>query len=132
MPDHHTLFDVQGQTAVITGGGGVLGSVMARALAEAGARVAVLSLHATSSAKVVETIRAAGGEALGIACDVMDRAALERAREVVLRNFTYIDILVNGADGNQPGATTSPERSFFGLDVQAFDSVLGLTFTGRL
>jgi len=132
MPNQHTLFDVQGQTAVITGGGGVLGSVMARALAEAGVRVAVISLHATSSAKVVETIQAAGGEALGIACDVMDRAALEQAREEVLRNFTSIDILVNGAGGNQPQATTSPERSFFDLDVQAIDSVLGLNFTGTL
>src|SRR5207244_8873487 len=99
MPNQHTLFDVQGQTAVITGGGCVLGSVMARALAAAGVQVAVISLHATSSAKVVESIRVAGGEALGIACDVMDRAALERAREEVLRNFTSIDILVNGAGG---------------------------------
>lgn len=132
MPDQHTLFDVQGQTAVITGGGGILGSVMARALAQAGVRVAVISLHATSSAKVVEAIQAAGGEALGVACNVMDRAALEQAREEILRNFTTIDILVNGAGGNQPQATTSPERSFFDLDVQAIDSVLGLNFTGTL
>ena len=132
MPDQHTLFDVQGQTAVITGGGGILGSVMARALAQAGVRVAVISLHATSSAKVVEAIQAAGGEALGVACNVTDRAALEQAREEILRNFTTIDILVNGAGGNQPQATTSPERSFFDLDVQAIDSVLGLNFTGTL
>ena len=80
MPDYQTLFDVQGQTAVITGGGGVLGSVMARALAEAGARVVVISLHATSSAKVVETIRAAGGEALGVACDVIASYSLTLKR----------------------------------------------------
>src|SRR5947209_4453166 len=132
MAEQQTLFDVRGQTAVITGGGGVLGRVMARALAEAGVRVAVISLHATSSAKVVEAIRAAGGEALGVACDVMDRAALEQAREEILRTFASIDILVNGAGGNQPQATTSPERSFFDLDVQAIDSVLGLNFTGTL
>ncbi len=132
MPDRQTLFDVQGQTAVITGGGGVLGRVMAGALAQAGVRVAVISLHATSSARVVESIRAAGGEALGVACNVMDRAALEQAREEILRTFTSIDILVNGAGGNQPQATTSPERSFFDLDVQAIDAVLGLNFTGTL
>ena len=60
MPNNHTLFDIQGRTAVITGGSGVLGSVMAHALAQAGARVAILSLHAASSAKVVESIRANG------------------------------------------------------------------------
>ncbi len=130
MPDQQTRFDVQGKTAVITGGGGVLGRVMARALAEAGVRVAVISLHVTSSAKVAEAIRAAGGEALGVACNVMDRTALEQAREEILRTFTSIDILVNGAGGNQPQATTSPERSFFDLDVQTIDSVLGLNFTG--
>ncbi|TMC39850.1 MAG: SDR family NAD(P)-dependent oxidoreductase, partial [Chloroflexi bacterium] len=74
MPDTRSdlqvLFDVRGRTAVITGGSGVLGRVMAHALAKAGVRVAILSLHAASSAKVVETIRADGGEALGIACDV--------------------------------------------------------------
>src|SRR5713226_8725224 len=130
MPDHHTLFNIQGQTAVITGGGGGLGSVMASALAEAGVRVAVISLHSTSSAKVVETIRADGGEAIGIACDVMDRAALEQAREEILRSFASIDILINAAGGNQPGATTSHEVSFFDLDRQAVDTVFDLNFAG--
>jgi len=130
MPDHHTLFNIQGQTAVITGGSGGLGSVMARALAAAGVRVAVISLHGTSSAKVVETIRADGGEAIGIACDVMDRAALEQAREEILRSFASIDILINAAGGNQPGATTSHEVSFFDLDRQAVDTVFDLNFAG--
>jgi NAD(P)-dependent dehydrogenase (short-subunit alcohol dehydrogenase family) len=130
MPHHYTLFNIQGQTAVITGGSGGLGSTMARALAEAGVRVAVISLHGTSSAKVVETIRANGGEAIGIACDVMDRAALEQAREEILRSFNAIDILVNAAGGNQPGATTSQEVSFFDLDRQAVDRVFDLNFAG--
>src|SRR5450759_3496477 len=123
MPNHHTLFNIQGQKAVITGGSGGLGNIMARALAEAGARVAVISLHSTSSDKVVETIRTAGGEAIGIACNVMDRAALEHAREEILRSFASIDILINAAGGNQPGATTSQELSFFDLDRQAIDMV---------
>jgi NAD(P)-dependent dehydrogenase (short-subunit alcohol dehydrogenase family) len=130
MPDHHTLFDIHGLTAVITGGGGVLGSAMARALAEAGARVAVISLHESSAARVVETIRADGGEAIGIACDVMDRTALGRAHEEILRNFSSIDILINGAGGNQPLATTNAERSFFDLDTQAVDTVFKLNLTG--
>ena len=130
MPNHHTLFDIQGQTAVITGGSGGLGSAIAYALAEAGVRVAVISLHAASSAKVVEAIRAGSGEAIGIACDVMDRAALERAYTEVLDSFGHIDMLINAAGGNSPHATTSVNTSFFDLDVHAVDSVLGLNFTG--
>jgi NAD(P)-dependent dehydrogenase (short-subunit alcohol dehydrogenase family) len=132
MSDYGTLFNVQGQTAVITGGGGVLGSALARALARAGVRVAVVSLHETSSAKVVETIRAEGGEALAIACDVMDKTALEKTQAEILQRFTSIDILINGAGGNQPAATTSAERSFFDLDLQAVEQVFKLNFTGTI
>lgn len=130
MQNHHTLFDIQGQTAVITGGSGGLGSGIAYALAEAGVRVGVLSLHADSSAKVAETIRANGGEAIGIACDVMDRVALERARTEVLDRFGHINILINGAGGNSPQATTSANIAFFDLDIHAVDAVLGLNFMG--
>ncbi len=128
--DMQARFNVQGRTAVITGGSGVLGSVMASALAQAGARVAVLSLHAASSANVVESIRANGGEAISIACDVMQRAELERARTEMLDRFGYTDILINAAGGNSPLATTSAATSFFDLDVSAVESVLGLNFTG--
>ena len=130
MPDYHTLFDIQGQTAVITGGSGGLGSAIAYALAKVGVRVAVISLRADSSAKVAASIRADGGDAIGIACDVMDRAELERAYAEVLASFGQIDILVNGAGGNSPRATTSAGTSFFDLDVDAVHAVLGLNFTG--
>ncbi len=134
MPDTRSdlqvLFDVRGRTAVITGGSGVLGSVMAHALAKVGVRVAIISLHAASSAKVVETIRADGGEAIGIACDVRERTDLERACTEVLDSFGHIDMLINAAGGNSPQATTSANTLFFDLDVHAVDSVLGLNFTG--
>jgi len=130
MSYHDTLFKIQGQTAVITGGSGGLGSVMARALAKAGVRVVVISLHSNSAAKVVETIRTDGGEAIGIACDVMDRAALEQARQEILRSFASIDILVNAAGGNQAGATTSSKVSFFDLDREAVATVFDLNFAG--
>ena len=132
MTDNSILFDIRGRTAVITGGGGVLGSAMARALAVSGARVAVLSLHSASAAKVVEAIQAEGGEAIGIACDVMDRTSLEQAHREIGRSFASIDILVNGAGGNRPAATTSVERSFFDLDPQAIEEVFNLNFIGTL
>src|SRR5437588_11771168 len=130
MVDLRALFDVRDLTAVITGGSGGLGSVMALALAKAGVRVAILSLHATSSAKVVEAIHAENGKAIGIACDVLQRNDLERACTEVLKTFGPVDILINAAGGNSPQATTSAERSFFDLDLEGVDSVFGLNFMG--
>ena len=130
MTDLQMLFDVRGLTAVITGGSGGLGSLMALALARAGVRVAILSLHAASSAKVVEAIQAENGEAIGIACDVLQRTDLQNACTEVLKTFGPIDILINAAGGNSPQATTSADVSFFDLDVRAIESVLNLNFTG--
>jgi NAD(P)-dependent dehydrogenase (short-subunit alcohol dehydrogenase family) len=132
MTDQQTLFDIRGFTAVITGGTGVLGSVMARALAKAGARVAILSRHATSSAKIVDAIQAEHGEAIGIACDVLQRSDLEHAYTEVLKAFGPIDILINAAGGNSPQATTTSELTFFDLDIRAIENVLDLNFTGTL
>src|SRR5438552_10685092 len=132
MIDLQRLFDVRGFTAVITGGTGVLGSEMAFALARAGVRVAILSRHATSSAKIVEAIETEKGDAIGIACDVLQRNDLEHACTEVLETFGPIDILINAAGGNSPQATTSANVSFFDLDIQAIESVLDLNFIGTL
>jgi NAD(P)-dependent dehydrogenase (short-subunit alcohol dehydrogenase family) len=132
MSDLHTLFDIQGQTAVVTGGSGVLGRTMCLALAQAGARVVVIGRHAEKARKVAEEIRGAGGEALGIACDVTKRDELERALAQIMSSYGSIDILVNAAGGNQVNATTSPERSFFDLDEQAIEDTMRLNFRGTL
>jgi NAD(P)-dependent dehydrogenase (short-subunit alcohol dehydrogenase family) len=126
------IFDVQGLTAVITGGSGQLGRVMAQGLALAGAQVAVVSRSAETSALVAGAINTDGGKAIGIACDVRDRAALERTVEQVTGTFGPVDILINAAGGNQPQATTSAELTFFDLDAQALEQVFGLNFTGTL
>src|SRR5579872_1933494 len=132
MPDSHKLFDLEGQTAVITGGSGVLGSALALGLAQAGAKIAVISLHEEKSRAVVETITGQGGQALAIACNVLESADLQRALEQVTDTFGPVDILVNGAGGNAPQATTSANNSFFELDKAAIDSVFALNFTGTL
>ncbi|HVB75498.1 MAG TPA: SDR family oxidoreductase [Ktedonobacteraceae bacterium] len=130
--DPLSLFDVQGQVAVVTGGSGVLGSVMAHALAQAGVKVVVLGLHEEKVKAVAGEIQARGNEATGIACDVLDRAALQGALEQVTHTFGAVDMLINAAGGNSPQATTSAERSFFDLDLQGVDSVFALNFTGTL
>ncbi len=132
MSDLHTLFDIQGQTAVVTGGSGVLGRTMCLALAQAGARVVVIGRHAEKASKVAEEIHAAGGEALGIACDVTKRDDLEHALSQITSAYGPVDILVNAAGGNQAAATTSPDRSFFELDDQAIENTMRLNFSGTL
>ncbi len=132
MPDLQKLFTIEGQTAVVTGGSGVLGRTMCLALAQAGARVVVLGRRAELANKVADEIRAAGGQSLGVSCDVTQRSELERALAQITETFGQIDILINGAGGNQVGATTSPERTFFDLDEQAVEAAFRLNFTGTL
>jgi NAD(P)-dependent dehydrogenase (short-subunit alcohol dehydrogenase family) len=128
--DLQALFDVRGLTAVITGGSGYFGRAMAFALAQAGVKVAILGRHAETAQTVAQTIQAAGGQALGIACDVLSRTSLEQSREQVTSAFGQVDILINAAGGNSPAATTSTEQSFFDLDAEAANHVFGLNFTG--
>jgi NAD(P)-dependent dehydrogenase (short-subunit alcohol dehydrogenase family) len=127
-----SLFTVRGQTAVVTGGSGGLGSAMAHALARAGVNVVIISQRLESAHKTAQEIQDAGGHALGLACDVRDHEALEKALGQVISTFGSVDILVNGAGGNQPKATTSPNLSFFELDNDAIDTVFDLNFAGTL
>ncbi len=130
MTNLQSLFNIQGQTVVITGGSGELGKPMAHALTQLGAQVAIVSLHAASSGKVAAAIQAEGGHAIGIACDVLDKSALEQALAQVSAAFGPVDILINAAGGNKPQATTSADRTFFDLDSHAAESVFALNFTG--
>lgn len=124
------LFSLEGQTAVVTGGSGALGSAMTHALARAGASVAILGRRAEPCERLAAAIRAEGGQALGLACDVLDRAALERAAAEIAAALGPVDMLVNAAGGNAPQATTNSERPFFALESESVAQVLGANFTG--
>lgn len=126
------LFRLDGQVAVITGGTGVLGGVMAQGLARAGAKVGVLGRRRDQAEAVAHTIVAEGGEAIALAADVLDREQLEHARATVLQTWDRLDILVNAAGGNMPSATLAPGRSFFDLPVEGLDPVLALNLQGTL
>ncbi len=126
------LFDLHGKTALITGGSGVLGNVMARGLAHAGARVVVLGRREEPALAVAATIRAAGGEAIGVAADVLDCTALESANETITATFGPVDILINGAGGNQPQATIGPDRPFFQLEMAAIRQAFDANVTGAI
>jgi NAD(P)-dependent dehydrogenase (short-subunit alcohol dehydrogenase family) len=127
-----SLFGLSGKVAVVTGGGGVLCGAMSRALGSVGVKVAVLDLTPEAAQKVADDIVAAGGEAVAVRCDVLDKASLEDARDAVLARFGQVDILINGAGGNKKQATTSPDLSFFDLPADAVQWVFNLNFIGTL
>lgn len=126
------LFGLREQVAVVTGATGVLGGVMARGLASCGARVGVLGRREEKARRVAEEIEAAGGEALPLPADVLDRKQLEAARDAVLDRWGRVDALVNAAGGNVPGATLGEGGSFFDLPGDAFREVVDLNFVGTL
>ena len=126
------LFNVKGKTIAITGGGGVLCGTMALALGRAGAKIAVLDLAEAAASKVADEIKSAGGQAIGVKCNVLDKESLQAARKEVNAKLGPVDILINGAGGNKKEATTSPEMSFFDLPSEAIRFVFDLNFIGTL
>jgi NAD(P)-dependent dehydrogenase (short-subunit alcohol dehydrogenase family) len=128
MPVRELRVDLTGDVVVMTGGGGVLCSVMARAVAARGAAVAVLDLSGEAAVRAAEQIRSDGGAALPLACDVLDRAQLEQAAQDIASHLGAPTALINGAGGNRPEATTGPERSFFDLPKEAIQWVFDLNF----
>jgi len=123
-------FRLDAQVAVVTGGTGVLGRVMAQGLAAAGAHVAVLGRRSEQAEAVAESIRRAGGSAIATPADVLDREALERVRSGLLERFGRIDVLVNAAGGHHPGAVMAPGQSLGDLSVEAMQKVMDLNFFG--
>lgn len=140
------LFGLGGKTAAVTGAGGVLGSAMAQALAERGAAVAFLDVREAAALAASARVTAAGGRAIGVACDVLDERSLADAALRIAGEFGRLDILVNAAGGNAPGATTAKEtaipddlsggtgtsRTFFDLDPAELRRVLDLNLMGTL
>ncbi|MBI9049168.1 MAG: SDR family oxidoreductase [Anaerolineaceae bacterium] len=123
------LFDVTGKVAVVTGGAGVLCAAMCRALAYAGAKVAVLDLRLEPAQALADEI---GNGAVGITCNVLEKESVETAAQEVLSQFGKVDILINGAGGNKPQATTNAEQSFFDLPADALRWVFDLNLMGTI
>ena len=132
-----------GKVAVVTGGAGVLCREFAKALALCGAKVAILNRTLSKAEKVVEEIIAMGGEAIAVQVDVTDSKSVAAAHEVVLEKLGKCDILINGAGGNNPRATTDKEyfeigdidadtKSFFDLGDEDMEFVFNLNFVGTL
>ena len=136
--------DLRGKVAVITGAGGVICSCIAKAFANAGAKVALLDLSEEKAEAFAKEIVAAGGVAKGYGANVLDKRQLEDCRERVLADLGKCDILINGAGGNNPRAQTDKEyyengdeaatglNTFFNLDKSGVEFVFNLNFLGTL
>jgi NAD(P)-dependent dehydrogenase (short-subunit alcohol dehydrogenase family) len=136
--------NLKNQVAVITGGGGILCSVMAKAMAECGAKVAVLDLKPELAQKVADEINKSGGIARAFACNVLEKSSIEQAHEQIKAALGPVDILINGAGGNHPKGTTSKEFlavedvtskkdgvvTFYDLTVDGIQFVFNLNFLG--
>ena len=135
--------DLTGKVAVVTGAGGVLCSAFAKVLSRAGAKVALLDLNQEAARKYADEIAAEGGTARAYACNVLDKDACCAVADAVLADLGPCDILLNGAGGNNPRATTDKEyyedgdidgetKSFFDLDKSGVELVFNLNFIGTL
>ena len=136
--------DLKGKVCVITGGAGVLGAAMVKALASVGMKIAIADINKEVADKVAAEI-AAESEAtvIGVAANVLDKASLEQAKNEINEKLGSIDVLINGAGGNSPQATTKVEQmleenlnnledTFYGLEMEGFDKVFALNFKGTL
>ncbi|MEW6356300.1 MAG: SDR family oxidoreductase [Planctomycetota bacterium] len=126
------LFNFEGRVAAITGGGGVLCSMLAKGLATQGVKVALLDLMEDAAKKVADEIVADGGQAIAVKVDVLNKASVEAAQNAILEKYDKVDILINGAGGNKREATTSDALSFFDLPPDAVRWVFELNFIGTL
>lgn len=136
--------DLNGKVCVLTGGGGVIGSTIARGLASVGIKLAILDIKKEFADKIANEVATEYGvEIIGVEANVLSKESLLQAKKTVLDKFGIINILINGAGGNSPKATTkdefitdeninSLEDTFFGLEMEGFQKVFDLNFLGTL
>jgi NAD(P)-dependent dehydrogenase (short-subunit alcohol dehydrogenase family) len=126
------LFDIKDKVAVITGGTGVLGSSIASHLGASGAKIVILGRNQDTRDKSINILKESGCDALGIAADILNKESLETAREKIIANYGKIDILLNAAGGNLPGATISEDQTIFDLSMDSFQTVTDLNLNGTV
>lgn len=125
-------FDLSGKSAVVTGGAGVLCAAICEALAGLGAQVAILDLNIRAAEFLAASIRTSGGEAVAVDCNILERDSIEAALDSVKTALGRVDILINGAGGNSPKATTNPQQPFFDLPAVAMRWVFDLNLLGTI
>ncbi|MDR2465809.1 MAG: SDR family oxidoreductase [Prevotellaceae bacterium] len=126
------LFSISGKVAVITGAGGVLGGNIAKHFVQEGAKVAALDIRREQLDTRIAELLSFGGEAIGIETNVLDTGSLEAAANSVVERWGRIDILLNIAGGNIPGATLAPDQSIFDMKLSEWEKVTNLNLNGTV
>lgn len=126
------LFSVKDKVVVITGGTGVLGACIGEYLALEGAKVVLMGRRRDEGDRLVEQIKAKGGEAMFLVTDVMDIEVVRENCNEIMAAYGRVDALLNAAGGNMPGATIAPSGTFFDVKVNEFERVLNLNLTGTV
>ena len=127
----NNLFSLDGKTVVVTGGTGVLGQVMCKGLVDAGASVVIIGRRKDVGDKLATELTS-NGKAVAFSADVLNREQLVRAKEALNKQFGPIDILINAAGGNMPGAIIASDKNFFDLDLKSFEDVVDLNLMGTV
>lgn len=126
------LFNIKDKVAVITGGTGILGSSIAEHLAASGAKIVILGRNQETIDTSVTTLKESGYDAFGVQANILDKKSLEAAREKITEHYGKIDILLNPAGGNMPGATINEDQTIFDLSMDAFQTVTDLNLNGTV
>ena len=129
---NYSLFDISGKVAVITGGGGVLGGNISEWLIKAGCKVVILDIRQSNVDDRIAKLKEQGGEAIGFVSNVLDINELKAARDKIIAEWGSIDILVNAAGGNLPGATLTEEQTVFDMKIEDFEKVTQLNMNGTV
>lgn len=125
-------FSIKGKIVVITGAGGVLGGSIAKSFVQAGAKVVALDIRQEQLDACIKELTSEGGEAIGIIGNVLDIESLEKVAEEVVKKWGRIDILLNIAGGNMPGATLTPEQNFYDMKISDWEKVISLNMNGTV
>src|SRR5688572_28441229 len=128
----NSLFSLEKKVAVVTGGTGLLGSSIVKALAMAGAKVAIVGRRKDVDDDLAKETKKTGAEANGVSADVLNGPQLNEAKKIILDQFGAINILVNGAGGNMPGATSPTDKTILDLKIDDFQKVVELNLTGSV
>jgi len=126
------LFDLKDKVIILTGGSGILGGCIAKYLAKEGAAVVILDRNDITGKALEAEIKQEGGRVLFLFTDVLDKQVLEENAKAIIDAFGRIDVLINLAGGNMPGATIPPDKTFFDLDINAFRKVVDLNLFGTV
>ncbi len=126
------MFSIKGKVAVITGAGGVLGGSIANSFVQAGAKIVVLDIRQENLDSRVKELQDAGGEAIGFICNVLNMDSLNETAQKIVAHWGRIDILINCAGGNVPGATLAEDQTIFDMKIEDWEKVTNLNQNGTV